>query len=89
MAILRTDKGKTFNVNLVVAPSYDGACVIMLDNEGPLSEIATDFDGVNHIEVENESESVANHDGYSVLYSIMKGVPGDNNIQIILRKPKE
>ena len=89
MIALRTDKGKTYNVNLIVAPSYDGSCVIMMDSAEPLSGIAVDFDGVNRFEAEEENGKITVYGGYSVLFSIMKGVPGDENIQIVLRKPKE
>ena len=87
MATLTTDKGKTYEITFIVDPAFDGSCVIRLDHNGPLADVAQDFEGINHFEVDDDG-SISSHDGYSALYSICKGAPFDNNIQISLRKPK-
>ena len=87
MVTLTTDKGKTHEIQFVVDPSYNGSCTVLMNYTGLLADLAQDFEGVNHFEV-NDNGKVTSHDGYSVLYSIFKGVPDDCIVQIIMRKPK-
>lgn len=89
MSVLRTDRGKTYDVEVVVCPTYDGSCVIRLRDERLLSEIAPEFEGVQHMEYEDADVGGSYvYDGYSVLYLIMRGVR-DRIVQITLRKPTE
>ena len=87
MSVLRTDKGKTYQVEVVVCPSYDGSCVIRLRDDRLLSEIAPEFEGIQRMEYDDEDVGGSYvFEGYSVLYMIMRGIR-DGIVQISLRKP--
>ena len=86
MYLLKTDKGKSYDVS-VVAPVFDGSVTIMMNDERPLSEIAQEFEGISHIEYYEGSELIAEYDGYSVLTAILR-TDINNMVQISIRKPK-
>ena len=87
MATLKTDKDKTYTIDYVVCPTYDGSCVIRMNDNRILSEIAVEFEGIHHMEYQNTDLGIdTEYNGYTVLMSIFRGI-NDSVVQISLRKP--
>lgn len=87
MATLTTDKGKTYSIHYVVCPTFDGSCVIRMNDDRILSEIAPEFDGIHHMSYKNDDIGIdTEYNGYTELMGIFRGIT-DRVVQISLRKP--
>lgn len=71
---IRTDKGKTFDVNFAWGPvRTSGELMIELTADArTISEIASDFEGVQTFERPDENEGNMTFTGYTVLESVVR-----------------
>lgn len=69
---ITTNRGKTFDVNWAWPPRNTNRLMIELKDTRPIAEIAEDFDGLETISRESETEGNAVYTGYSTLISIVK-----------------
>lgn len=83
MKTITTNHGKEFAIVYAYAPMYDGCCVIeLLNDDRPLSEIATDFDGLEWIDKHDPFFVDERYEGYKSLKSIQKIPNGHVNIRL-------
>lgn len=71
---VKTDRGKTFDVNYAWGPVRStGELMIELTADArPLSQIAADFEGVQAFEREDENEGNMTFEGYTDLVSVVR-----------------
>lgn len=76
MRTITTSTGKTYDVDYAWAPLMDGSCQIMLQDNRPLSTIATEFEELTNIHFVDTETGEADYTGYSVLFSISRDSRG-------------
>ena len=70
MVTITTDKGYSYNAICAYAPTYNGNCVVQLNDWRSLSDIAAEFDGLNNIHLSDPVTGDLDFNGYSRLVSI-------------------
>ena len=80
---LTTSKGNEYTVNWIDGPTITGGMVILqMDDERPLSEIAAEFENLEWLKRESESQGNKEFNGCSVLKHIVR--MADGMVQIAL-----
>lgn len=70
---LKTSKGKTYNVDWVdVASLTSGQLFAQLRDERPLHEIAEEFDGLEWLERESDTQGNKKFEGFNRLISLSR-----------------
>lgn len=84
---ITTSKQKTFDVNWAWAPvGEDGDMMFELTrDERPVSQIAADFEGCEHIHRESELEGDKDFDGYTRVKSVVVN-PRRGTVRLTLMK---
>lgn len=78
---------KTYDVEYVTV-AYDGSLIIRMRDERRLSEIAPEFENVEHMEYKNDYVGVdTEYNGYTMLASIFRDTFDTGIVQISLKKP--
>lgn len=68
---LTTSKNKTYDVLWVYGPTIkSGKVMLEMEDKRPITEIASEFDGLEWLKRESKNEGDATYAGYSVLASI-------------------
>lgn len=74
---LTTSKGKTFDVNWIDGPTItSGDVVLQMTDSRKLSRIASDFEGLESLKRESETQGNKEWNGYTVLQSISRRLDG-------------
>lgn len=86
-----TSKGKTFVIAWMWGPVGNTMdLMLQMEDDRLLSDIAVDFEGVDHFHRESDTEGNMDFDGYTVLKSILR--PSyelePSQVQITLAKPR-
>ncbi len=80
---LTTSRGNEYTVNWIDGPTITGGMVILqMDDARPLSEIAAEFEGLEWLKRESESQGNKKFIGCSVLKQIIR--MADGMVQIAL-----
>lgn len=88
MEILRTDKEKTYRIDFV-AKSFNGNVTLAMSDNRLVSEIAPEFEGIEHMEYEDEDTGeTGEFNGYSVLVSIIR-TDFHDKLQISMKRPND
>ena len=85
-----TSKGKTFTIDWMWGPvGINEDLMLQMNDDRPISDIASDFEGIDHFHRESEDEGNMDFDGYTVLTSILRPnyFRDPDSIQITLSKP--
>jgi len=70
---LTTSTGKTYDVYWIDGPTVtSGAVVLQMDDSRKLSEIATEFEGVESLKRESETQGNKEWNGYTMLQRISR-----------------
>lgn len=88
--IVTTSKGKTLPIDWMWGPTgIWGDLMLQYSDTRDFSEIANDFDGVDHFHRESDEEGDMDWDGYTVLKAISRPEYERNPdlVQITLAKP--
>lgn len=85
MAItIQTSAGKTFSVNYAYAPVFDGSCMVEVTGDNRLiSQIASDFEGLERIEKHDPDLRDETYTGYSILSSIVRQPNGAVTLKML------
>ena len=82
---LTTSSGKTFDVNWIDGPTFtSGDVVLQMEDSRKLSEIAADFEGLENLKRESETQGNKEWNGYTVLQNISR--QQDGTVLIFLNK---
>lgn len=86
---LKTSKGQTFDINWMWGPvGVDESVNLELKDDRKLTEIASDFDGVEKFERFSEEEGDMTFEGYTELLSISRIYTRTSSVvQISVVKP--
>lgn len=85
-----TSRNKTFRIEWMWGPvDYDGSLMLQMEDDRLLSEIAIDFEGIEHFHRESEEEGDIDYDGYTVLKAILRPEYERNKdiVQLTLARP--
>jgi len=75
---------KTYDVDFAWAPTFDGGCMIQMNDQRRIPEIAAEFDGIEKIHcVDDGAGQEYDWEGYSRLKSITSN---NGKVQITLAK---
>lgn len=77
MIRITTNKGKSYECDYAYAPTYDGGCMIQMDDPRPLSVIAQEFDGLESIHAVDPLAGEMDFNGYNTLTGIYRQ-PGES-----------
>ena len=69
---ITTNTGKTFDVNWAWPPRNTNKLMIEMKDTRPIQEIAADFDGLESISRESETEGNAVYTGYGTLVGVIR-----------------
>lgn len=88
--VLTTDRGTRFQVNWAWAPvGYEEDLMFELTKDSrPISQIASDFEGLTRIHRSDTPEGEMDYDGYSDIRSIVRQANGAVEIRLF-KTPKE
>ena len=82
---LTTSSGKTFDVSWIDGPTMtSGELVLQMEDSRKLSEIAADFEGLENLKRESETQGNKEWTGYTVLQNISRRQ--DGTVLIFLNK---
>ena len=82
---LTTSSGKTFDVNWIDGPTFtSGDVVLQMEDSRKLSEIAADFEGLENLKRESETQGNKEWNGYTVLQNMSR--QQDGTVLIFLNK---
>ena len=82
-----TSRGKTFTVDWMWGPTFDGDLRLEYEDDRLLSEIAADFEGCERFHRESETEGNMDFAGYTRLRSIIRS--GRGKVQLTLYRTDE